>query len=148
MICLKNGSKVKIKSTSTFFNERICRTKHGWIWVNAITGVENATFASQEEAEEAIFQSVREANTLLSTWVRHRAHCMPMWKAFQEKKLWNHPGSDNERICWFNEGGLAVAVKLDSLGKAVDYLSLDEWSNKFNWSLPEGNWHYFTSHFR
>ena len=144
MICLKNGSKVKIKSTLTFFEEKIYQTKVGWIWVNPITGVENASFPSQHEAEDAILQSIKARNTSSSIWVHHRDHCIAMWQAFQKKELWDHPG-DNERIYWFNEGGLAVAVKLDSLGKAVDYLSLDEWSNKFNWSLPEGDWHYFSS---
>ena len=142
MISLNNGSKVKVKSTSTFFNERICRTKHGWVWVNA-WGVEKATFPSQHEAEEAILIHIRKANTETFTYVYRRDNCMTKVDAFQKKKLWDHPGADNSRIYW-GDGGIAVAVRLDNLGKAVDYLSLDDWSNRFNWSLPEGNWHYFT----
>jgi hypothetical protein len=42
---------------------------------------------------------------------------------------------------WGNDGGMAVAVKVDSRGRPVSYMSLEELSNEYNWFLPAG-FHY------
>ena len=135
MVKLKNGMKIKVKRRFLFFDQTIHKTKVGYVWAQEIYG-------SLWEAEEAITNFITSNNKRLSTYAYRVKHCMPIGEALYERKLWNHEG-DDEMIHWGSDGGKAVAVRLDSMGCAVDYLSLCDWSNKYCWELPEGDWHYF-----
>jgi hypothetical protein len=142
MIKLKNGTKVKVKKTCKFFAKKIHLTKLGWVWVDKYSHEIN-TYPSLYEAEQAIIEKKKQCNTNWYTYAYRVRNCMTESDALYEKKLWNHEGSDDSFIHWYRDGGKAVAVKLDSIGKPVDYLSLCDWSNKYKWKLPEGNWHMF-----
>ena len=142
MITLRNGSKLKIKDSSFLFGHEIYLTKVGYV---VQFRREDFVFASLWEAEEKVLEIVKEKNLYLSTFVYSRKHCLAYSDASQIRKDWTHPGADNSFIYWGLEGGQAVAVKVDSLGKPIDYLSLCDWSNKHNWRLPTGDWHYFTA---
>jgi len=142
MITLRNGRKLKIKEEFVFFGHKIALTKAGYV-VQQFR--KDYFFASLHEAEEKVLEIVRKKNLHSSTYCYTRKHCLAYPDASQIKKDWTHPGADNSFIYWAIEGGQAVAVKVDSLGKPVDYLSLCEWSNKYNWRLPTGDWHYFTA---
>ena len=142
MITLECGRKLKVKSSSSFFGKEVYLTKMGWVcglgrWRS------NIVFPSRFEMEEAIIAAIRAENKEKYTWAFLRKGCMSARRAKQEWNDWSRGRVTG--ITWFNQGGLAVAVKLDSLGLPVDYLSLDEWSNKHNWSLPPGDWHMFRS---
>jgi hypothetical protein len=138
MITLKCGRKLKVKSSSFFFRKEVYLTKLGWV-------CEKEVYSSRFEMEEAILSLVRNENERKYTWAYLRPGCMPGRKAREERALWGGGRMVQDRIYWWGDGGLAVAVKLDSLGCPVDYLSLDEWSNIYNWSLPPGDWHMFQS---
>tara|TARA_Y100000034_G_scaffold113486_1_gene148558 strand:+ start:558 stop:980 length:423 start_codon:yes stop_codon:yes gene_type:complete len=137
MITLETGQKLKSKRTHSYFDEKINLTKIGYVWKKKV-------FPSLEEAEHAILLVLVTKNKKAATCAWRVRNCIPRAKALYIKSQWAHPGSDNERIWWGEDGGLAVAVKLDSLGKAIEFLSLCDWSNKYQWQLPsEVKWHYF-----
>ena len=136
-----NGSSFKIKKERSFLGGTLYLTKEGWAAqppnsYELLTG-----FDREWDAEAAVFDYVSARNAVRSRYCYHVRDCIPRDKATQLARDWGEM-RDGEKIHWFEEGGLAVAVRLDSLGNAVDYLSLDEWSNKYHWSLPDG-WEFF-----
>ena len=134
MHTLPSGRKVKIKKTHLFFNRPIVQTKVGF---HAL----KLTFSTLEEAEVAVFNRVSARNAARARYVYNVRNCISRQQATQLSRDWGEI-REGEKIHWFDQGGLAVAVRLDSLGKAVDYLSLDEWSNRYKWTLPKG-WEFF-----
>lgn len=150
MVKLKNGSQLKSKRKFTFYDETIHQTKVGYVWTGYLYGrPEKEIFASLFEAKEALLEVLKAENTKMNTYAFRLRHCMPKMEAFHERKFWNHEGADDEAIRWGLDGGKAVAVRLDSMGCAVEFLSLCDWSNKYCWELPEkGDWHYFKSSVR
>lgn len=134
MHTLENGRKVKIKKSHKFFDRPIVETKMGF---HAL----KRTFSTLEEAEAAVFDHVSARNAVRSRYVHNVRNCIPREKATQLARDWGTL-EEGEKIHWFEKGGLAVAVRLDSRGKAIDYLSLDEWSNRHKWNLPP-EWQFF-----
>ena len=150
MVRLKDGSKLKVKKKFTFFDQTIHQTKMGFVWTGFLYGrPEKEVFASLFEAKEELVKTLKAENKRMATYAFRLKHCMPRGEAFYERKLWNHEGADKEPIRWGLTGGKAVAVRLDSMGCAVEFLSLHDWSNIHDWKLPdEGDWHYFKSSVR
>lgn len=134
MHTLTNGRKVKVKKNHKFFNLLIVETKLGF---HAL----KKTFSSLEEAERAVFDRVSARNAVRARYVYNVRNCISRQDATQLARDWGTL-EEGEKIHWFNQGGLAVAVRLDSLGNPVDYLSVDEWSNRYKWNLPKG-WEFF-----
>ena len=147
MIRLRSGSKLKVKKSFPFYDQTIHQTKEGFVWTGYLYGrPEKEIFTSLFEAKEALLLVMKTENTKFATYAFRLKHCMPISEAFYERKLWNHEGADDEPIRWGTDGGKAVAVRLDSMGTAVEFLSLHDWSNIHDWKLPdEGDWHYFKS---
>lgn len=134
MHTLENGRKVKVKKNHKFFNQVIVETKLGFHTLES-------TFSTLEEAEAAVFDYVSARNAVRARYVHNVRNCISRENATQLASDWGTL-KDGEKIHWFEEGGLAVAVRLDSLGNAMDYLSLDEWSNRHKWNLPP-EWQFF-----
>lgn len=113
------GAKLKVKGTSTLFNHTIVETKEGFYTLSKV-------FSSKAEAEDAVVDHVAAVNTRESTWAYRRRNCLPRCAAHEMRvgRLARDPG-------------VAVAVRLDSIGKEVDYYSFDSWERN-GFVFPKG----------
>ena len=145
MIAFKVDGKVtkaKVKKVSTFFDHTLHTTKEGVV-VTPSWELSSEIFPTLNAAQEAIQEAIKARNTAYATWADAVPNCINKVEALDLKRLWCVDG-DNSPIYWGEQGGQAVAVKLDSLGKRVDYLSLSDWAAN-GWELPEeGDWHFFS----
>jgi len=113
------GAKLKVKGTSVHFGITITETKEGFHTLSKL-------HENKSSAEVSVESHVAAVNTRASTWAWTARNCLPRSMAHEMRvgRLVRDPG-------------VAVAVRLDSLGKAVSFYSFKEWEdNRF--VFPEG----------